>query len=54
MNVDYFFSKLTYDSRLAKLFYSEGKILTDLVWKETLQELEFAKLDTVFESLKSF
>ncbi|KAJ5642129.1 hypothetical protein N7490_006129 [Penicillium lividum] len=39
---------------LAGLFYSEGEVLMDQVWEETLQELEFAGIERILASMDRF
>ncbi|CAM1508641.1 Fc.00g054890.m01.CDS01 [Cosmosporella sp. VM-42] len=40
-------------SPLARWFYTDGKVLTDLIWTETLQELSFAGAEDIIASIKS-
>ena len=39
--------------RLACWFYTDGKVLTDLIWAETLKELEFAGAEQIIASVQS-
>lgn len=45
-----FFDSLT-PFRLAALFYAEGDVLTDVVWRETIQELEFANVEKIITAM---
>ncbi|KAH8800914.1 hypothetical protein F5884DRAFT_685245 [Xylogone sp. PMI_703] len=35
---------------LARLFYTDGEVLTDLIWTETLRELSFASVEQIITS----
>ncbi|KAJ9134139.1 putative Short-chain dehydrogenase/reductase family protein [Pleurostoma richardsiae] len=39
-------------SPLACWYYSDGKVLTDVIWKETIQDLQFAGVEDVLASLR--
>ncbi|KAI5460804.1 putative short-chain dehydrogenase/reductase family protein [Mariannaea sp. PMI_226] len=38
-------------SPLARLYYTEGETLTDVIWKETLEELKFAGIEQIIASM---
>ena len=39
-------------SRLACWYYTDGNVLTDLIWTETLKELSFAGVEGILASMK--
>ena len=39
--------------RLAGWYYTDGETLVDVVWTETLQELSFAGVGQIIESMRS-
>lgn len=39
--------------RLARWFYTDGERLTQVIWEETLRELDFAGAEGIIASMRS-
>lgn len=40
------------ETRLSRWFYTDGSVLNDLVWRETLQELRFSNVEQIISSMR--
>jgi hypothetical protein len=45
------FDRMVNESRLSRWFYTDGGVLPDLIWTETLEELRFANAEQIISSM---